>query len=187
MRARLGTVAVFAVVGGVVAAAAVDALTGRSASPTAADVSRSAIRPPAAPGRAAPGQVVATGAAPGLQRVQVGIRSTDGSGLIRVTARRLRLGPSIGTPSGERIALWAWNPSAPGLDGIYTRDAAGGALRRITVSPRGWVQQPLAYSPDGSRLLLFQARRGRRGGRLYVVRSDGRHLALLTPGGTTSW
>jgi Tol biopolymer transport system component len=104
-----------------------------------------------------------------------------------VTTERLSLGPGVGTPSGERFALWAWNLSRPALDGIYSRDAAGGALGRITTAPRGRLQQPLGYSPDGARLLFYQADRGRRAGSLYVVEANASDRVRLTPRGMTSW
>ena len=100
---------------------------------------------------------------------------------IRVTAERLTLGPGVGTPSGERFALWASNSSRPAADGIYTRDAEGGALGRVTTTPRGRLQQPLAYSPDATRLLFYQANRDRRAGSLYVVHANGTDRIRLTP------
>jgi Tol biopolymer transport system component len=211
MRAKLSTVALVAVVGGVVAAAAIDSLTGHSASRsrvTDAVPTQPATGPPATPGvpgpapvggtivfgrhiesgSVLPGLLVVTPDEPGPQVMDVGIRSARSGGrLIRVTAERLRIGPGVGTPSGERIAVWAWNPSRPALDGIYARDAAGGALGRVTSTPRGRLQQPLAFSPDGARLLFYQARRDHRAGSLYVVQANGADRIRVTPRGMTSW
>jgi hypothetical protein len=201
VRASLSTLAVGAVVGGVVAAAAVDALTGGSASRPAVTVARPRAGPVIARAvggiilfggriegaRATHGLLVATPAAPPMQVVDVGIRPPrPGDGRIRVVAQRLRLGPGVGTPSGERVAAWAWNPSRPRLDGIYSRPAAGGALGRITSAPGGSLQQPLAYSPDGSLLLYAQSFGNVGAADLYVVRADGTGRVRLTPPGTTS-
>ena len=212
MRAKLSTVAVIAVVGGVVVAAAIDSLTGHSqsrpASTDAAGHSRltTAPRPtPSVPGpvqrggtivfgrqveggRVAPGLLVVTPGEPGPQAVDVGIRPAGhGDTRIRLATETLRVGPGVGTPSGERIAVWAWNPSRPALDGIYSRAAAGGALGRITTTPRGHLQQPLGYSPDAARLLFYQANRDDRTGSLYVVQANGTDRTRLTPRGVTSW
>jgi hypothetical protein len=208
MRAKLSTVAVIAVVGGVVVAAAIDSLNGHSASspPGTAAVHTRPATAPRAPGpaqtggaivfgrhvetgRVAPGSLVVTPGEPGRQVVvDVGIRpNPPGDAGIRVIAERLRLGPAVGTPSGERIALWASSPSRPGMDGIYSRAAAGGALGRITRSPAGRLQQPLGYSPDAARLLFFQAGRDPRVGGIYVVQANGTGRIRLTPPGATSW
>jgi len=204
--------AVAAVVGAVAAAAAIDSLTGHSTSRSpvsdaGAPPPTTALRPslPAAPrpvetggtlvfGRhversgVVHGSLVSGPREPGLQVVDVGIRSgRSGNARIRVTAMRLSLGPAVGSPSGERIAAWAWNPSRPALAGIYARDAAGGALGRVTTTPRGRLQQPLGYSPDATRILFYQQNRDHRAGTLYVVQANGTHRVRLTPTGTTSW
>ncbi|HEY3766339.1 MAG TPA: hypothetical protein VGL44_14365 [Gaiellales bacterium] len=209
MNEKLSTAAVVAVVGGVALAAAIASLTGHSTPrpPSTDAATHTKPRPgPRAPGPAqtggtivfgrhvaagqvAPGTLVVT---PGEQApavvVDVGIRPTKrGDTRIRVTAERLRLGPGVGTPSGERTALWASSPSRPGLDGIYSRAAEGGALGRITRTPAGRLQQPLGYSPDGARLLFFQAGRDARAGGLYVVQANGTGRVHLTPPGMTSW
>jgi len=209
MRAKLNTIVLIAVVGGVVAAAALDAVTGgrsgprppstSAASPTRTTVSRAAPGPVSPRSaivfggrvgsrRRLPGQLVVTPGEPALQTVDVGVRRPGAAGgPIRVVARRLRLGPGVGTPSGERIAVWASNPSLPAADGIYSRDAGGGALERLTKAPRGSVEQPLAFSPDGSLLLYYEAPRGRRAGSLDIVHANGTGRSRLTPPGTTSW
>jgi WD40-like Beta Propeller Repeat len=206
MRERLSTLAVAAVVGCVAAAAAIDSLTGGSGSspPVARPApARPVAGEPAAPevvggtilqaGRVAgahvpPGLLVALPAEPSPQSVGVGIRpARPGSVRIRLRGERLRLGPAVGTPSDERIAMWAWSPSRPSEDGIYSQAAAGGALGRITRAPRGRLEQPLAYSPDGSSLLFFESFRGGRDGVVDVVRANSTGRVTLTPPGMTSW
>jgi WD40-like Beta Propeller Repeat len=181
VRAKLSTVALIAVVGGVAAAALFDSLNGHFGSRPPASAAVSA-RPASAPH--APGQVPSIGS---TSLVDVGIRShRTGGARIRVIAERLHLGPGIGSPNGERIAMWAWNPARPAVDGIYTRDAAGGALERITVAPAGRVQTPLAYSVGGTGILFYQEGRNHGAGALYVVRADATHRVRLTPPGMTS-
>ncbi len=208
MGAKLSTVALIAVVGGVVVAAAVDSLTGHSKAPRAHTGAAVHPRPTTGPRLSGPPQAggtivfaghVETGAvAPGalvvIPReprppvvVDVGLRPSRPGGTIRVTAERLRLGPGVGTPSGERIAVWASSASRPGMDGIYSRAAQGGALGRITTTPAGRLQQPLGYSPDGARLLYFQAGRTATAGSLYVVQANGAGGIRVTPPGATSW
>ena len=163
MGAKLSTVALIVVVGGVVVAAAVDSLNGHPASSTGAV--HGAQRPARAvrttravgtivfagqveSGAVVPGVLVATPGAPGLRR--------GGRRPAALPAGRRRSGsppsgcawgPGVGTPSGERIAVWASSASRPGMDGIYSRAAQGGALGRITTTPAGRLQQPLGYSP----------------------------------------
>jgi hypothetical protein len=183
VRAKLSTLAVIAVVGGVAAAAAVDSLNGRSGSGSPATEAA-----PTQPATSSPvsGQGQTHGAIVS-DLVDVGIRShRPGGGRIQVISERLRFGPGIGSPSGERIAMWAWNPARPALDGIYTRDAAGGALERITTSSAGRPQAPLAYSPGGSAILFHQEGPGHGAGALYIVRADATHRVRLTPQGMTS-
>jgi dipeptidyl aminopeptidase/acylaminoacyl peptidase len=179
VRAKLSTVAVVAVVGGVAAAALIDSLNGHSGSPSPAPAQ-------AVTGSTASGQGQTHGEiVSGL--VDVGIRShRPGGTRIQVIAERLRFGPGIGSPSGERIAMWAWNPARPDLDGIYTRDAAGGALERITTAPAGRMQTPLAYSAGGTSILFAQEGPDHGAGALYIVRADATHRVRLTPPGMTS-
>jgi hypothetical protein len=183
VRAKLSTVAVAAIVGGVAAAALIDSLNGHSGSGSPAT-------------DAAPTQAATSSTASGQGQthgeivsdlVDVGIRShRPGGARIQVIAERLRFGPRIGSPSGERIAMWAWNPARPNLDGIYTRDAAGGALERVTTAPAGRMQTPLAYSAGGTSILFAQEGPDHGAGALYIVRADATHRVRLTPPGMTS-
>ncbi len=172
-----------AVVGAVAAAALIDSLNShfgsRSPATDAAPTQPATSAPASGPLPRAGGVVSSL--------VDVGIRSPrPGHTQIRVVAERLRLGAGVGSPSGERIAMWAWNPARPALDGIYTRDAAGGALERITAAPAGRRQAPLAYSPGGSAILFYQEGPGHGAGALYLVRADATHRVRLTPPGMTS-
>ena len=60
----------------------------------------------------------------------------------------------VWTPSGTELACGALSESDPTRNGVYTiRAADGKGLTRITKNPGG-EDLPLAYSPDGSQLLL---------------------------------
>ncbi len=60
----------------------------------------------------------------------------------------------VWTPSGTELACGALSDSDPTRNGVYTiRAADGKGLTRITKNPGG-EDFPLAYSPDGSQLLL---------------------------------
>ena len=60
----------------------------------------------------------------------------------------------VWTPSGTELACGALSESDPTRNGVYTiRAADGKGLTRITKNPGG-EDFPLAFSPDGSQLLL---------------------------------
>ncbi len=60
----------------------------------------------------------------------------------------------IWTPAGTELACAGLSDSDPTRNGVYTiRAADGKGLTRITKNPGG-EDSPLAYSPDGSQLLL---------------------------------
>ena len=175
MRAKLSTVAVLAVVGGVVVAAVIDSLTGHSASRspvTHAVPTQSATGPRAAPGVAgrveAGGTIVfgrqhpARGPARIARRVSRDVAGPAGGGGagsdpagpeargIRVTAReRLSLGPGVGGSEWGTDRGYGPESLRPAMDGNLPRpDAAGRVGRRHQSTPRGRLQQPLGYSPD---------------------------------------
>ena len=59
-------------------------------------------------------------------------------------------------PNGTRIALGGWDDTNRVRNGIYVVNASDGKrLVRLTTSPDGHNEDPLAYSPDGSRLLFY--------------------------------
>ena len=73
----------------------------------------------------------------------------------------------------------------PARDGVYAMSADGRSLRRLTTAPGGHPQRPLAYSPDGRSLLLFERDRHGSFGTLYVTRPGGRPTRVGRPGVVT--
>ena len=96
----------------------------------------------------------------------------------------------IWAPSGEELAcggLSEGDPSEAG-NGIYTIRASDGDLRtRITKNPGG-EDGPLAYSPDGTRLLFGRddpSRKGSATQALFITPSSGGQPRRITPWGFT--
>jgi hypothetical protein len=86
------------------------------------------------------------------------------------------------------LAFEGWNDSDPTKAGIYlSRDNGGGMLlgelARLT-APTGSADTPIAFSPDGSKLLFVRESPGaERTGELYVIGLDGAGQRLLSPDG----
>jgi Tol biopolymer transport system component len=103
----------------------------------------------------------------------------------------LNLAPGAWSPDGERIAASGFEDfkSKTDRNGIYTFTPEGEDLVRVTRSgDRG--DRPVAFSPDGSRILFYRPVRSRGGEsapmNLYSVRTGGGRLFQLNPPGTTS-
>ena len=96
----------------------------------------------------------------------------------------LRLTPGAWSPNGKALAMAGVDPARSAPDGVYAMSVSGGDLHRLTSAPRGRPQRPLAYSPDGLSLLVFQRDRSGRFGTLYVTR-DGRVTRVSSPGAVT--
>ncbi|MDA1192724.1 MAG: hypothetical protein O3A46_13710 [Candidatus Poribacteria bacterium] len=85
------------------------------------------------------------------------------------------------SPDGRKIVcslnpLGAFNTTSD----IYTINADGSNLTRLTHKPDGWNLSP-SWSPDGSRI-VFNSENGDKSD-LFVVDSDGTGLTRLFPGG----
>jgi hypothetical protein len=86
------------------------------------------------------------------------------------------------------LAFEGWADNDPTKAGIYlSRDNGGGMLLgelvRLTTSA-GPADTPIAFSPDGSRLLFVRETPGaERTGELYVINIDGNGLRRLSPDG----
>jgi Tol biopolymer transport system component len=103
----------------------------------------------------------------------------------------LNLAPGPWSPDGERIAVSGFEDFESQVDrnGIYILTSEGEDLVRVTQSgDRG--DRPVAFSPDGARILFFRPVKPRGGEsapmNLYSVRTGGGRLFQLNPPGTTS-
>jgi Tol biopolymer transport system component len=92
---------------------------------------------------------------------------------------------SLWSPSGSRFACEGGNDSDPSVNGIYMiRSSDGGGLRRITDAD-GMADVPIAWSPDGSRIVFGRWDFGECSKRsaIYVVNVDGTGEHRITPWG----
>jgi dipeptidyl aminopeptidase/acylaminoacyl peptidase len=103
----------------------------------------------------------------------------DGTGLRRLTADTSNNEQPRWSPDGKRI-VFSSDRGGTGLD-IHVMNADGSNLVRLTTMPGkgGWYQS--SFSPDGQ-WIAFQGRPDNREvrDRVYVVRSDGSALRLLS-------
>lgn len=105
------------------------------------------------------------------------IRSSDGSGLRRVTnAHGARDIPLDYSPGGTRIAFGRFD--VPGRregvnSAIFVVRSDGTGVRRIT--PWGFSDNAGSWSPDGTKIAFARERRGQ----LFVVHPDGRGLQRI--------
>ena len=113
----------------------------------------------------------------------------DGSGLAKLTIpdRALRSEIYSLSPDGTHLAFHGWHEDGS-LDAVFiARAADGGNLTEIlSAGHRPTSFAPVAFSPDGSRLLVVGGRAVQQGqpdvGDVYVVNTDGTGLRQLNPG-----
>jgi Tol biopolymer transport system component len=125
-------------------------------------------------------------------RITTAILNSDGSGYhaLPLPDQTLNLEPGAWSPNGARIALHGWDDALTTRDGIYVVNASNGrGMVRLTTSPDGHADKPLAYSPDGSRLLFFheqpsQQQGGPLFGTLFETTASGSGRVKLNPPGT---
>jgi len=95
---------------------------------------------------------------------------------------------AIWAPSGRELACAGLSEGDPTRNGVYTiRASDGTGLTRITRNPGG-EDYPLAYSPDGSQLLLDRmdpSRGGSANHALFVTPISGGQPHRITPWGFT--
>jgi hypothetical protein len=94
--------------------------------------------------------------------------------------RQMHLEPVAWSPDATRILIVSGREDVDPRDsGIYTvRASDGGDLRRILTSPAGATDRPIAYTPDGSRIVFI--RWGVLAG-IWVVGVDGSEPRRITP------
>ena len=91
---------------------------------------------------------------------------------------------TIWAPSGQELACDGESEVDPRRNGVYTiRTSDGEGLTRMTSNPGG-IDSPLAYSPDGSQLLLVRTRAtGASDQALFVTPVSGGQPRRITPWG----
>jgi len=93
---------------------------------------------------------------------------------------------SLWSPDGTEFACEGGNDNHHSRNGVYLiRSSDGGGLRRLT-NAGGMSDTPIAWSPDGSRLVFGRSDgNGGCSGRsaIYVVNLDGTHEHRITPWG----
>jgi WD40 repeat protein len=88
-------------------------------------------------------------------------------------ARTLRLVPGAISADGRRIAMSGTDHANPLADGIYTDTLPSRTIRRVTRASPKLPQRALSFSPDGSRLLIFQHAKGAFGSIAVVPTAGG--------------
>ena len=99
--------------------------------------------------------------------------------------------PQAWSPDGARFVGIGTDFVHPGATGLYTaRVSDGGDLVQITSPPGRRIDNAIAYSPDGARILFLRpgndvaGNNGRATKDLFVVNVDGSGVTRLNPNGT---
>jgi Tol biopolymer transport system component len=91
----------------------------------------------------------------------------------------------VWSPDAKRLACESFSDSDPNRNGIYTvRTSDGQDLTRMTSNPSG-DDVPMAYSPNGKRLVLARYDQNGNSVGLFVVKTDGTSLRQIAPAGVT--
>jgi Tol biopolymer transport system component len=118
------------------------------------------------------------------------VSAPDGSGfaiLDRYPHLDLHLRCDSWSPSGDRFLCTSDDEDRPATNGIYTlRSSDGGDLVRVTTAPEPLSDQPVGYSPSGSRILFLRDDHDGNWGDLFVVDADGTGMLRLNPPGLTA-
>jgi Tol biopolymer transport system component len=122
-----------------------------------------------------------------------GVVALDGSHrrLLRSSVPMNGLWPLAWSPDGARFVGVGTDFVHPGATGLYTaRVSDGGGLVQITSPPGRRNDDPIAYSPNGDRILFLRpdndvaGTNGRATKDLFVVNVDGSRVTRLNPNGT---
>ena len=102
------------------------------------------------------------------------VRSSDGGGLVRVTANPYGANDAMGdySPDGKRITFMRNNDPNSGAGALFVVNTDGSGLRRITAW--NFAQDPGSWSPDG-KWILFSSKDGQ----VFVVHPDGSGLRQI--------
>jgi len=118
--------------------------------------------------------------------------NSDGSApaLLPLPDRSIQLGVGVWSPDGERFLVGGWDDTDASRGGLYTIGSIDGdRLIRLTEPGNPPADHPVAYSPDGSRVMFIrEVKPYDHSGPMdvYVVGTDGEGLVRLNPPGTTS-
>lgn len=116
----------------------------------------------------------------------------DGSGYAVLPApdETLQLGAGMWSPDGSRFLVGGWDDTDPSRAGLYTIGSVDGSpLVRLTDPGNPPSDHPVAYSPDGSRVLFIREKPPYDHSgpmNVFVVKNDGSGLVRLNPRKTTS-
>ncbi len=127
---------------------------------------------------------------PWLLPAVLGVDGSDYT-VLEIADSTLNLGPGPWSPDGERIAAQGFEDytAETARNGIYTFTPEGEDLVRVTRSGER-PDRPVAFSPDGTRILFFRPVKSRGSEsapmNLYSVQTDGGRLLQLNPPGTTT-
>jgi TolB protein len=134
--------------------------------------------------------------------VDIFIMNADGGGCcVQLTTHAGFNGEPEYSPDGNTIVFES--DRGTGQEGIYLMNTSNGAIvRRITVTPAGYIDQNPHFSPEGNRIVftrsnLCRSNRGRFGhvggclAAVFLVNLDGSGLNRITPWGhdtiATDW
>ena len=122
-------------------------------------------------------------------RATTALMHLDGSGYVELPLSdpTLNLGPGVWSPDGAQIAFEGYDEKQPERNGIYVGPAGAGVRTRITSAPGSLHDFPIAFSPDGSRILFERTCCSEKLGDLYVAKSDGSDLRRLSLEANTIW
>jgi TolB protein len=114
----------------------------------------------------------------------------SGSAMLPPPDRTLQLGAGMWSPDGSKFLVGGWDDTDPSRAGLYTIGSVHGErLVRLTDPGNPPSDHPVAYSPDGSRILFIREKPPYDHSgpmNVFVVREGGSGLVRLNPPGTTS-
>jgi Tol biopolymer transport system component len=118
--------------------------------------------------------------------------NVDGSGYAMLPApdETLQMGAGWWSPDGSRFFVGGWDDTDPSRAGLYTIGSVDGdPLVRLTHPGNPPSDHPVAYSPDGSRVLFIREKPPYDHSgpmNVFTVKTNGSGLVRLNPPRTTS-